>query len=91
MEERWRVAEAEARRIVEEKVTVAARWQAILDAEARRQAEVEEAVAEPDGGSPSKQKERAEGEPVVCNRCVTQGAKCQVSDQSSGSLFADGG
>ena len=46
-------------RIAEEKAE--ARWQAVLDMEARNKAEAEEAVAESDDRLPSKQKERAEG------------------------------
>ena len=77
--EHWRAVEAKACWIAEEKAMAAVavvRRQAILDAEARCQAETEEVVAEPDGRSLSKQKERAEGEQVMCNRCVTWGAEC---------------
>ena len=66
--------EIEAHWIEEERVMAAARHQAILDAEARCKAEAKEVAAEPEGGSPSKQKERAEGELVICNRCATRGA-----------------
>ena len=49
VEECQRAAETEACQIMEEKAT-AARQQAILEAEARRQAKVGETVAEMDGG-----------------------------------------
>ena len=64
------MVDAEARQIAEEKVEVV-RQQAVLDMEARRKAKAEKAVAEPGDGSLSKQKERAEGELVVCDRCAT--------------------
>ena len=57
----------------------AARWQAVLDVEAKWKAEAEETGTELGGGLPLKQKERAEGEQVICDCCVTWGAKCQVS------------
>ena len=91
VEEHQRVAEVEARRIAEEKAMAAVRWQAILDVEARCQAKVEEVVTEPDGGLLLKQKERAEGESVMCDHCTTREAEFQVSDQSSSPSFADGG
>ena len=80
VEECRRVAEAEACQIMEEKVVVAVRQQAILDVEARRKAEAEEAVADLDDRLLSKQKERVEGEPVVCDHCAMRGVECQVSD-----------
>ena len=79
-----RVADAEARRIVEDWVEVAAaaaRQQAILDTEAKRKAEAEGVGMEQGSGLPLKWKERAEGKPIVCNCCVMWGAKCQVSDR----------
>ena len=79
VEERRKAAELEARWVAEEKAAVARR-KAVLAAEARRQGEAEQAAAEPGGGLLSKQKERAEGELVVCNHCAARGAECQVSD-----------
>ena len=79
VEERRKAAELEARWVAEEKAAVA-RHKAVLAAEPRRQGEAEQAAAEPGGGSPSKQKERAEGEPAACDRCAAWGAECQVSD-----------
>ena len=74
-EERRRAAEAEACRIAEERGEVAAavRRQAVLDMEAKWKAEAEEAGMEQGSGSLLKQKERAEGEPAMCDCCVTWG------------------
>ena len=73
--------EAEVHWIAEERVVAAAaaRWQAILDAEAKCKAEVEEMGMEQGGGSLSKQKERAEGKQIMCDHCAMWGADCQVS------------
>ena len=72
---------AEVCQIAEERVVVAAavRRQAVLEAEAKCKAEVEETGSEQGGGLWLKQKERVEGKQVMCDRCATWGAECQVS------------
>ena len=49
--------------------------------EAKRKAEAEEVGMEQGSASLSKQKERAEGELIMCDHCATWGAECLVSDQ----------
>ena len=60
-----------------------ARWRAILEAEEKCKAKVEQWVEETESGqdcrSPLKQKGQVEGEQVACNCCVMWGFKCQVS------------
>ena len=80
LEERQRAvaaAKAEGRRIVEELVAaVAAKRKAVL---AMAETAVEEAKTEQAVGMLAKQKGRAEGERLACDRCMTRGFDCQVS------------
>ena len=78
LEERWRLmAAAKAWAEVEGlEARAAARRKATLAAAetAAEEAEMEEVV-----GSPAKQKGRAKGERLACDRCMTWGFDCQVS------------
>ena len=67
VEEGQRAEEAKACQIAEERVVAAAvaRQQAVLDVDAKQKAEAKETGMEKGGGSPSRQKERAEGEQVT--------------------------
>ena len=67
--------EAKGRWIAEELVA-AARRKAVL---AAAETVAEEAKTEQAVGLPAKQKGRAEGEWLACDRCMTRGFDCQVS------------
>ena len=66
----------EAYWVAEEKLVVA-RWRAMLEDEARCKAEVEE--LEKGGRLLLKWRGQVEGKWLVCNCCMTQGFKCQLS------------